>query len=216
MIDTGAKPTLEEDYEAAGFGGQLGFGKTPALLIIDMCMAYLDPSAPLYAGIEAEHRNIKILLDAFRSADRPIIHTRVEYGAGGADGGLFYKKVAALKCFDKGNPFAEPPADLAPIGGEIVVTKQYASAYFGTSLASTLRAFGCDSVVITGVSTSGCVRASALDTLQNGFIPLVVEDACGDRDAGVHKANIFDLGAKYADIVTSDDIVSRARSGWTS
>lgn len=214
MTDEHAKPTLEEDYQAAGFGGQLGFGKAPALLIVDMCMAYLDPAAPLYAGVEAEHRKIKMILDAFRSAKFPIVHTRVEYGVGGADGGLFYKKVGALKCFDKGNPFAEPPADLAPAGNEIVVTKQYASAYFGTSLASTLRALGCDSVVITGVSTSGCVRASALDTLQNGFIPLVVEDACGDRDEGVHKANIFDLGAKYADIITTDAIVSRVRTGW--
>lgn len=216
MTDADAKPTLEEDYEAAGFGGQLGYGTSPALLIIDMCMAYLDPAAPLYAGIEPEHKNIKILLDAFRGAGLPVIHTRVEYGAGGADGGLFYKKVTALKCFDKGNPFAEPPEDLTPEDGEVVVTKQYASAYFGTSLASTLRALGCDGVVITGVSTSGCVRASALDTLQNGFIPLVVEDACGDRDAAVHKANIFDLGAKYADIVTTDDVVSRIRSGWNS
>jgi len=216
MTDADANPTLAEDYEAAGFGGQLGFGTSPALLIIDMCMAYLDPAAPLYAGIEAEHRQIKKLLDAFREVRLPIVHTRVEYGAGGADGGLFYKKIGALKCFDKGNPFAEPPEDLAPEGGEVVVTKQYASAYFGTSLASTLRALGCDSVVVTGVSTSGCVRASALDTLQNGFIPLVVEDACGDRDEGVHKANIFDLGAKYADIVTTDDIVSKIRSGWTS
>lgn len=214
MTNAGAKPTREEDYAAAGFGGRLGFGKAPALLIIDMCMAYLDTAAPLYASIEAEHRNIKVILDAFRSTGRPIIHTRVEYGVGGIDGGLFYKKVAALKCFDKGNPFSEPPADLAPIGDEVVVTKQYASAYFGTSLASTLKALGCDSVVITGVSTSGCVRASALDTLQHGFIPLVVEDACGDRDAEVHKANIFDLGAKYADIVSTDEIISRAQSGW--
>lgn len=214
MIDMDAKPTLEEDYEAAGFGGQLGFGTSPALLIIDMCMAYLDPAAPLYAGIEAEHGQVKRLLDAFRVVKRPVVHTRVEYGAGGADGGLFYKKVSALKCFDKGNPFAQPPEDLAPGDDEIVVTKQYASAYFGTSLASTLRALGCDSVVITGVSTSGCVRASALDTLQSGFIPLVVEDACGDRDHGVHKANIFDLRAKYADIVSTDQIVDRVQAGW--
>lgn len=214
MIDPDAKLTVEEDYEAAGFGGQLGFGDKPALLIIDMCMAYLDPAAPLYAGIEAEHQKIKKLLAAFRKAGRPVVHTRVEFGLGGADGGLFYKKVSALRCFDKGNPLAAPPKDLIPKDNEVVVTKQYASAYFGTSLASSLRALGCDSVVITGVSTSGCVRASALDTLQSGFIPLVVEDACGDRDAGVHKANIFDLKAKYADIVTTDQILSRVGSGW--
>jgi nicotinamidase-related amidase len=145
-----------------------------------------------------------------------VVHTRVEYSAGGADGGLFYKKVAALSCFDRGNPLAEPPQALRPNADEVVVTKQYASAFFGTSLASTLRAIGCDSVVVTGVSTSGCVRASALDTLQSGFIPLVVEDACGDRNKAVHDANIFDLGAKYADIVKTATVLNLVRSGWAS
>lgn len=206
--------SLEEDYAKAGFGGALGFGEKPALLVIDMCMAYLDPAAPLYAGIEAEAKQIERLLAAFRSAGRPVIHTRVEYVPGGADGGLFYKKIAALKCFDRGNPFAEPPVELRPADGEVIVTKQYASAYFGTSLASTLSALACDSVVITGVSTSGCVRASALDTIQSGFIPLVVEDACGDRDATVHNANMFDLQAKYADLVSTDQVVEKLMSGW--
>lgn len=206
---------LEADYAQAGFGGALGFGTSPALLIIDMCMAYLDPAAPLYAGVEAEAQNIGRLLAGFRSADRPVIHTRVEYVPGGADGGLFYKKIAALSCFDKGNPLGDPPRELMPLEGEVVVTKQYASAYFGTSLASTLSALACDSVVITGVSTSGCVRASALDTIQNGFIPLVVEDACGDRDESVHKANLFDLSAKYADLVSTDQILEKLQSGWT-
>ncbi len=206
--------SLEEDYARAGFGGSLGFGKKPALLVIDMCMAYLDPAAPLYAGIEAEAKNVERLLAAFRDAGRPIVHTRVEFTPGGADGGLFYKKISALSCFDKGNPFADPPPELAPRDGEVVVTKQYASAYFGTSLASTLSAMGCDAVVVTGVSTSGCVRASALDTIQNGFIPLVVEDACGDRDAQIHKANMFDLSAKYADLVTTDQVIKKLNSGW--
>lgn len=206
--------SLEEDYAKAGFGGALGFGQSPALLVIDMCMAYLDPAAPLYAGIEAEAKQIERLLAAFRTAKRPVIHTRVEYVPGGADGGLFYKKVSALQCFDKGNPFAEPPVELRPHDGEVVVAKQYASAYFGTSLASTLSALGCDAVVITGVSTSGCVRASALDTIQSGFIPLVVEDACGDRDEAVHNANLFDLQAKYADLVSTDQIIEKLQSGW--
>lgn len=206
---------LEQDYQQAGFGGSLGLGRAPALLIIDMCMAYLEPEAPLYAGVETEAANIGKLLAAFRAAGRPVFHTRVEYAPGGADGGYFYKKVPALKCFDRGSPLADPPPFLEPREGEVVVTKQYASAFFGTSLASSLKAVGCDSVVITGVSTSGCVRASALDTLQNGFIPLVVEDACGDRDEGVHAANIFDLQAKYAEIVCTQDILAKIEAGWS-
>lgn len=214
MTDVRGDTSLDQDYEKAGFGGTLGFGKKPALLIIDMCMAYLNPDAPLYAGIEHETNNVAKLLAAFRAAKRPIVHTRVEYVPGGADGGLFYRKISALSCFDRGNPLADPPAELAPKEGEIIVTKQYASAFFGTSLASTLCAMGCDCVVVAGVSTSGCVRASTLDALQNGFIPLVVEDACGDRDAAVHASNIFDLKAKYADITDTATIIDRLSRGW--
>ena len=208
------KSSLEKDYADAGFGGALGFGENPALLVVDMCMAYLAPEAPLYAGVEAEADQVTRLLEAFRAVSRPVVHTRVEYVPGGADGGLFYKKVAALRCFDRGNPLADPPPALQPADGEVVITKQYASAFFGTSLASTLSANGCDAVVITGVSTSGCVRATALDTIQNGFIPLVVEDACGDRDEAVHAANMFDLQAKYADLVSSNQVIAKLRSGW--
>ncbi len=208
------KAAIEEDYANAGFGGALGFGEKPALLVVDMCMAYLDPAAPLYAGVEAEAEQIERLLTAFRAASRPVFHTRVEYVSGGADGGLFYKKVAALRCFDRGNPLADPPSELRPEEGEVVITKQYASAFFGTTLASTLSSLGCDTVVITGVSTSGCVRATALDTIQNGFIPLVVKDACGDRDETVHAANLFDLQAKYADLITTNLVIERVQRGW--
>jgi maleamate amidohydrolase len=193
---------LDADYAAAGFGGTLGWGQRPALLLIDICLAYFDPGSPLYAGADAIRPANVALLAAARAAAIPVIFTSVRYSAGGADGGLFYRKVAALRCFDAGNPLAAFLPELQPQGQELVVIKHYASAFFGTSLASTLRAFGCDSVLLTGLSTSGCVRASALDALQNGFIPLVVRECVGDRDPRVHESNLFDLQAKYADIVS--------------
>ncbi len=200
---------LDADYKQAGFSGSLPVPTSPALIIVDMCAAYLQPGAPLYAGIEDAHQNCATLLTAFRDAELPVVHTRVEYGAGGADGGLFYQKVPALACFDKGNPLGEWPDDLKARDDEVVITKQYASAFFATSLASTLRAMGVDGLYITGVSTSGCVRATALDCIQSGFIPVVVEDACGDRDQAVHDANIFDLQAKYADLISTQDALAR-------
>jgi nicotinamidase-related amidase len=150
------------------------------------------------------------LLAAARAAALPIYHTNVAYSPGGADGGIFYRKVAALACFDRGRhphwaAFAE---GLEPLPGEVVVTKQYASAFFATSLASTLTAAGIDSVLLAGLSTSGCVRASALDACQHGFIPLVVKEAVGDRDARVHEANLFDLNAKYADVIGIDEALA--------
>jgi maleamate amidohydrolase len=193
---------LAAEYAEHGFGAPLGVGARPALLVVDVAMAYLDPASPLYAGVEDVVAVIARVLAAARSAGHPVVHTQVRYQKGGVDGGLFWRKIPALAVFEAGSPLAEPPAALAPLPGEVVVVKQYASAFFGTSLASTLHALRVDTVVITGLTTSGCVRASAVDALQHGFAPLVVRDAVGDRDPRPHEANLLDLQAKYADVIT--------------
>jgi maleamate amidohydrolase len=203
---------LNEDYEKAGFGGRLVAGRSPVLLIVDICMAYLDPASPLYAGVEAVLASNVRLVDAARRAGVKVIFTRVEYHPSGADGGVFFRKVPALKAFLPGSPLGAFHPDLAPEAQDIVVTKQYASAFFGTSLASTLHAMGTDTVLITGFSTSGCVRATALDTLQNGFVPIVVRDGCGDRDDRPHEANLFDLQAKYAEVVGEAEAIGIIQS----
>lgn len=196
------------DYSASGFGRALGFGRKPVLLVVDFVMAYLDPSSPLYAGVEKELEVLKRLVPAARDAQVQVIWTNVEYEPGGADGGHFYRKVDALKVFDRGGALGAFPDELRPNANELVLTKQYPSAFFGTDLAEKLKALDVDTVLVTGLTTSGCVRASALDALQYGFIPIVIADACGDRDAEVQKANLFDLGAKYADIITSDEVLA--------
>ncbi|MFD2137772.1 isochorismatase family protein [Novosphingobium resinovorum] len=145
---------------------------------------------------------------AAREAGVPVIFTNVVYRAGGKDGGLFYQKVPALEAFLEGSPLGAFPDTLQPRADEVVVTKQYASAFFGTSLAATLTSMGVDSLFITGFSTSGCVRASALDALQNGFVPLVVADACGDRDERPHEANLFDLSKKYAEVLSEEQAIA--------
>jgi nicotinamidase-related amidase len=199
---------LHADYRRAGFTNRLGFGRRPALVVVDFCLAYLEPSSPLYAGAEAARDACAELLGAARAAGVPVLHTRVEFEPGGANGGLWFRKVTALSCFERGNALAEPPPSLAPRAGETVVTKQYASGFFGTSLASTLVARQVDTVLIAGVSTSGCVRATALDALQHGFVPVVVREAVADRDPRVHNANLFDLEAKYADVVDLGEVTA--------
>lgn len=195
-----AASDLAEGYLAAGFGGSVGFGRRPALVVVDLVRAYLDPESPLYAGAEeAAEQTARLAADA-RRRGHPVVFTYVEYAPGGADGGLFYRKVPALRLFDRGSPWGAPPPSLVPQAGDLVVTKQYPSAFFGTSLASTLTALGVDSVVVTGTSTSGCVRATALDALCHGFRPVVVADAVADRDPRPHAAALFDLAAKYADV----------------
>jgi len=192
--------SLSKNY-AAAFDGRLAAGSRPALLIVDVVMAYLDPASPLYAGVEVALASNVRLAAAARAAGVPVVFTNVVYQAGGTDGGLFYRKIPALKAFDAGSPLGAFPPGLQPLAGELVVSKHYASAFFGTSLASTLNALRIDTLLVTGFSTSGCVRASALDALQHGFVPLVVADACGDRHPDPHRANLFNLQAKYAEVI---------------
>lgn len=194
--------SLDENYARGGFGKSLAFGRRPALLVIDFVQAYLVPGSPLYAAAEPARDACKTLLGAARAAGIPVLHTNVAYQRGGRDGGVFFRKVPALACFEVGaHPeLAAFAPGLEPADGETVITKQYASAFFGTSLASTLTSLGVDTVLIAGVSTSGCVRASAVDCCQYGFVPVVVRDAVGDRAPGPHEANLFDLQAKYAEV----------------
>ena len=166
-----------------------------------MMRAYYDPGSPLClpstAGLDAAGR----VLTAARQAGVPVVHTRVAFAPDGSDGGLFVRKVTALRLLFGGGPLAELMPQVAPTADEEVIVKQYASAFFGTALTTILRGWGTDTVVVVGVSTSGCVRATAVDAIQLGFVPLVVRDAVGDRSPGPHDASLADLQAKYAEVI---------------
>ncbi len=212
MTDSNFDSDIEANYAAGGFGRSLQWGVSPAIIVVDLCVAYLQPGSPLFADAEPARASAARLVDLARSLDVPVIFTRVEFEPGGIDGGLFFKKVGALQSFERGNPLGEFPESPRPMPGEVVVTKQYASAFFSTSLASTMNAMRIDTAIVTGVSTSGCVRATALDALQHGFVPLVVRDAVGDRHPGPHEANLFDLQAKYADVISEHQCVEYLKS----
>ena len=203
---------IEANYAAGGFGRSLQWGVRPAVIVVDLCVAYLQPGSPLFADAEPARASASRLVDLARSLNVPVIFTRVEFEPGGIDGGLFFKKVGALQSFERGNPLGDFPEAPRPLPGEVVVTKQYASAFFATSLAPTMNAMRIDTAIVTGVSTSGCVRATALDALQHGFVPLVVRDAVGDRHPGPHEANLFDLQAKYADVISEVQCVEYLKS----
>ncbi|QMW65111.1 isochorismatase family protein [Mumia sp. ZJ1417] len=204
-----------DDYAAAGFLGRVGFGARPAVVVVDVVTAYLDPASPLSdtgGRFESARAASAQLVEIARAHDVPVVFTEVRLTTDGVDGGHFRRKVPALAAFEPGSPWAEFPESPAPLPGEVVITKQYASAFFGTSLASTLRFWGVDTVLVVGFSTSGCVRATATDALQHGFRPIVVDEACGDRDVQVHAHNLFDLDAKYADVVPLADAVTYLRT----
>jgi maleamate amidohydrolase len=202
---------LNQDYGKAGFGGRLDFGKTPCLLHVDFARAYIDKNCSLYAGVEASAEAAREVLAEARKAGIMIVHTRVEFTPGGPDGGVFFRKVPALKNFERGSPFGAFVEGLEPLPNEVVITKQYASAFFGTNLASTLTAAGVDTVLVAGWSTSGCIRASALDACQSGFIPIVIREAVGDRHQAPHESNLFDLQAKYAEVRSQAEVIAYLR-----
>jgi maleamate amidohydrolase len=201
-------PSLAENY-AGVFEGRLAPGKRPALLIVDVVAAYLVEGSPLFMASAAAARDSSArLAAAARAAGVPVIFTNVRYRPDGSDGGVFFRKVPVLKVFVEGSPLGAFPPELTPQAGDRVFTKQYPSAFFGTGLAEVLHTEGIDTLIITGFSTSGCVRASALDAMQHGFVPLVVRDACADRHEAPHEANLFDLQAKYAEVISEAEALA--------
>ena len=201
-------PSASDNY-AGVYEGRLQPGTRPALLIVDVVAAYLTESSALFmeTAVGALASNVR-LAEAARVAGVPVIFTNVRYKPDGSDGGVFYRKAPVLKAFVEGSPLGSFPEGLNPREGERVFTKQYPSAFFGTGLADVLHADGIDTLLITGYSTSGCVRASALDAMQYGFVPLVVREACADRHPAPHEANLFDLQAKYAEVITEAEALA--------
>lgn len=204
MADANSDDLLA-NYKRA-YDNRIGFGKRPALILVDFVRAYFDPECELYADVQSELESALRIRDAARDAGIPVIYTNVEFDKAGLMGGRFFQKAMPLHNFLKGSPMGAWAEGLTPNDGEIIITKQYASAFFGTSLASMLTSMGIDSLIITGVTTSGCIRATCLDSCQHGFIPIVVSDACGDRHNDPHEANLFDMNAKYGDVLKEDEV----------
>ena len=201
--------SAESNYQGV-WGNRIGFGHKPALLVIDFLKAYTIEGAPLYApGVVDAVAKAPEWLAAARAQGIPVIHTRILYLAENcADGGIWVKKAPVMKAMVEGNELAEFCEGVEPASGEMVIIKQYASAFFGTSLASTLHTLGVDTVVLAGCSTSGCIRASAVDAVQHGFRTIVVRDCVGDRHPDPHNANLFDIDSKYGDVISLEEAIA--------
>jgi maleamate amidohydrolase len=146
------------------------------------------------------------ILAAARAKGMPVIHTNVRYTPPNYfDGGVWVRKAPVLRDLVEGNPYAEFCEGVEPLEDEVLITKQYASAFFGTSLVATLNGLDVDTLMITGCTTSGCIRATAVDTVQYGFRPIVIRECCGDRHDGPHEANLFDINAKYGDVIPKSE-----------
>ncbi|WP_420630121.1 N-carbamoylsarcosine amidohydrolase [Candidatus Leptofilum sp.] len=198
---------LQSNYSGV-FDGRLGFGNNPAVLVVDFIRAYTTEGSALYAPdvVTAVQETVE-LLELARQKSVPIIYTQVLYNKNGLDGGLFVQKVPVLRTMVPGEPLAEIVPELPPAAEDVVIVKQYASAFFGTSLAAMLTSLGVDTIILTGCSTSGCVRATAVDGMQHGFRVIVPSECVGDRHQAPHEANLFDIDSKYGDVVSKTAVI---------
>lgn len=200
--------TETDIYARQRFGQRLGFGRRPALLVVDFVNGFVDPE--VFGGgnvADAVAATVPVLAAA-RSAGLPVAFTRIVYAADGSDRGVWCEKAPRLAELTEDAAVSQVVPDLAPRAGELILRKTEASAFFGTGLAPWLVARGADTVVVTGATTSGCVRASVVDAIAHNFRPVVPTDCVGDRALGPHEANLFDMGQKYADLVTGRDVIA--------
>jgi nicotinamidase-related amidase len=192
-----------------GFHGRAGFGRRPALIVVDVNVGFTDRASPLVCDLEDVVVAIRGLLDEARRAGIPVVYTTVSYSEGDKRAAAaFIDKVPALLTLEAGSRWVEIDPRISPRPDEPVLNKLFASAFFGTALASLLASAGCDSLIVTGASTSGCIRATVVDALQHGYRPIVPREAVGDRNPDAHEANLYDIDAKYGDVVSVDDVVA--------
>ncbi len=198
---------IHANYNEEDFGASVGLGDQPALIVIDLINAFTDPDTSLGSDVTNVLEQTDRLLVAFREHDLPRYFTTVAFEESYGDAGRFIEKVPALRELRLGTEAVEIDDRIAPVGDERVILKKYASAFFGTDLQTELTTHCVDTLVLAGVTTSGCIRATAVDSLQHGYRTIVPADAVGDRAEGPHRANLFDIDAKYGDVVATDDVL---------
>lgn len=194
-------------YSRQGFGHRIGFGRKAALIVVDFTVGFNDPALFGGGNIDAAVKRTIGLLGFFREARLPVAYTRIVYAGDASDAGVFATKVPSLLMLTERHPAGQIVPELAPRPGELIIRKTQASAFFGTGLAPWLVQQGCDTAVVTGCTTSGCVRATVVDAISHNFRTMVVRDCVGDRASGPHEANLFDMEQKYADVLVRDEII---------
>jgi maleamate amidohydrolase len=204
-----SEQSVSDNYQGV-WGQRIGFGQKAALLMIDFMRGYTTEGAPLFApGVVSAVAESVDLLASAREHGIAVVHTNIRYHPGHfADGGIWVKKAPVMKDMVEGNPLAAFCLEVLPRDDEVVISKQYASAFFGSSLASMLHSQGIDTVVLAGCSTSGCIRATAVDAVQHGFRTIVVRECVGDRHPAPHEANLFDINSKYGDVVSKQEAIA--------
>lgn len=205
-------PSPSEEHEffrQRGFGLRIGFGKRPALLVIDMINAFTDPSMMLGADLDGPIEATRQMLQVAHDKGVPVLFSTVSYSEPGQkDAGIWALKQKGAVTLVTGSHGVQIDERLQFAPGDSLLVKKYASCFFGTDLVSRLLARNIDTLIIAGCTTSGCVRATAVDACQTGFRPMIVREAVGDRSEAAHVQSLFDLDAKYGDVVTLEDTLN--------
>ncbi|MCW2530553.1 MAG: Nicotinamidase-related amidase [Blastococcus sp.] len=199
---------LRKEFHDKGFGRRVGFGQRPALLAVDFITGFTDLRSPLAGDLDTQLAATITLLEPARAAGIPVIFSTVAYDAELQEAGIWVRKIPANSWLVEGSEWVKVDARLNQRPNETTLVKKYASCFFGTDLAARLVSRRVDTLIITGCTTSGCVRATAVDACSYGFHTIVVEEAVGDRAALPHAASLFDIDAKYGDVVGLGETVS--------
>ena len=196
----------EEFFRQRGFGQKIGFGERPALIVIDMIKAFTKPDMPLGANLDSQLAAQAPLIDVAHERDIPVIFSTVIYHDRDLkDAGIWALKMKGTLSLKAGTDATDVDPRLDMQDNDSLLVKKYASCFFGTDLVPRLMSQRVDTLIITGCTTSGCVRATAVDAVQNGFRPIVVREAVGDRSVSAHEQSLFDLNQKYADVCSLDE-----------
>ena len=207
----GVDETTRATYDRAGWGGSVDRGSRPALVVIDLTRGFTEPQFDAGSDLTDVVTATSRLIDAAHAQGHPVIVTRIVYSRAEVQPGVvtWLTKAAGMRGMLEGSEaIVLDPRLPVEDATDVVIDKKGASAFHGTTLAALLRARGCDTVVLTGATTSGCIRASAVDAVQDGFSVLVPREAVGDRAQGPHEANLFDIQAKYGDVVDLEDALA--------
>ena len=185
----------------------LGLGEHPALVLVDVINGFTDPACPLGSEADSVVDACRTLLEIFRKKQLPVFFTSVVY-RDESQARVFRQRLPALNVLEPGSEWVKIDPRIAPVNGETVIEKQWASGFFNTDLAQRIKDEGADSIVVGGLTTSGCVRATAVDGLQNDYRVVIAREATGDRNLAAHESNLFDLQAKYADVLSLKSVLS--------
>ncbi len=204
--------SIRSQYDLAGIGRKMGYGKRPAVLVVDFQKGFTEVGYPLAGSLDSEVAATRELLDVARSKGHPVVFTVFAYDGTGRDGGRYAEKIVSLKELVRGTRLVEIDDRLGRLSDEIVVEKKYQSGFFGTGLLSLLNSWQRDTAIICGCVTSSCVRATAIDAMQHGFYTIVPQQCVGDRVLDRHESNLFDLATKSADVVDKEEVLEYLRT----